>query len=272
MTRRRINTLELEVEVPGTPEQIWRAIATGPGITAWFMPAEVAEHEGGTVSFDIGTGMEESGVVTAWEPPRRFEYEEPWEGPEGAPPARLATEWLVEARSGGTSVVRLVSSLFAERDDWDDELDAMADGWSTYLHSLRLYLERFPDERCSPVTVTGTASGSLDYAWAELTSALGLPAAPAGERVAASAPGAPRLAGVVERSGGGDYHRELMLLLDEPAPGTAFVTVFDYRDRLFTSFRGYFFGDEAPAIAERESAAWRAWMAARFPEPAASTR
>ena len=52
MTRRRINTLELEVEVPGTPEQIWRAIATGPGITAWFMPAEVAEHEGGAVSFE----------------------------------------------------------------------------------------------------------------------------------------------------------------------------------------------------------------------------
>ena len=32
---------EKEIEVPGTPEQVWEAIATGPGITAWFMPAEV---------------------------------------------------------------------------------------------------------------------------------------------------------------------------------------------------------------------------------------
>ena len=26
--------IELEVEVPGTPEEIWRAIATGPGISS----------------------------------------------------------------------------------------------------------------------------------------------------------------------------------------------------------------------------------------------
>ena len=26
--------IELEVEVPGTPEEVWRAIATGPGITS----------------------------------------------------------------------------------------------------------------------------------------------------------------------------------------------------------------------------------------------
>jgi uncharacterized protein YndB with AHSA1/START domain len=136
--------IELEVEVPGTPEEVWEAIATGPGITAWFVPAEVEEREGGGLSFDImGKGMEASGVVTAWDPPRRFVYEE--EDPFGpGSPSRLATEWLVEARSGGTCVVRLVNSLFATGEDWDDQLDDLREGWGAYLHNLRVYMTHFP--------------------------------------------------------------------------------------------------------------------------------
>jgi uncharacterized protein YndB with AHSA1/START domain len=65
-------SIQIEWEVPGTPEQIWQAIATGPGITAWFTPTVVAEHEGGAVTFDLGPGAESRGTVTAWEPPRRF--------------------------------------------------------------------------------------------------------------------------------------------------------------------------------------------------------
>jgi uncharacterized protein YndB with AHSA1/START domain len=96
---------ELEVEVPGTPEQVWEAIATGAGTECWFIPAEIDEREGGTVSLDIGSGMAEAGVVTAWDRPRRFAYEEQWEAPEGGS-ERIATEFLVEARAGGTCVVR----------------------------------------------------------------------------------------------------------------------------------------------------------------------
>jgi uncharacterized protein YndB with AHSA1/START domain len=267
-----IRSLELEVEVPGTPEQVWQAIATGAGITAWFTPAEVAEHEGGTIAFDHGGGMEDAGVVTGWQPPRRFAYEEPWQPREDSPPARLATEWLVEARSGGTCVVRLVSNLFAARADWDDELGGMGDGWQSYLHNLRLYLTHFAGRPCAPVAVSGSAPEPLDEAWDALTGALGLPDAAVGERTATSAPGAPRLAGVVERRGGGRYHRELLLRVDEPAPGAAFVMAYLSRDRVYPSFRAYLFGDAAPAVAEREEAAWRAWMDERFADAPAAAR
>ena len=37
--------MKFEVEVPGTPEQVWEAIATGPGISAWFMPADVDRRQ-----------------------------------------------------------------------------------------------------------------------------------------------------------------------------------------------------------------------------------
>jgi len=40
-------SIQVEIEVPGTPEEVWRAIATGPGISAWFVPTTSDEREGG---------------------------------------------------------------------------------------------------------------------------------------------------------------------------------------------------------------------------------
>jgi uncharacterized protein YndB with AHSA1/START domain len=261
----RRRSIELEVEVPGTPEQVWEAIATGPGITAWFVPAQVEERDGGSLSLDImGEGMEASGVVTAWDPPRRFVYEE--EDPFGAdPPARLATEWLVEARSGGTCVVRLVNSLFASGEDWDDQLDDLREGWGAYLHNLRVYMTHFAGQRCATILLTGNAPAPKARAWAELTDALGLAEAAVGERAATSAPDAPTFAGTIERAVESKHHHELMLRLDEPAPGVVFVFAFEYLEQVYATLHAYLFGDEGSAVAAREEPRWRAWMDRRFP-------
>jgi uncharacterized protein YndB with AHSA1/START domain len=263
----RRRSIELEVEVPGTPEEVWDAIATGPGITAWFVPAEVDERRGGKVSLDImGNGMEASGDVTAFDQPRRFVYEEPF-GTD-----RLATEWLVEARSGGTCVVRLVNSLFGSAEDWADQLEDLREGWGAYLHNLRVYMSRFPGKPCSSILVTGNASGSKDRAWAALTAALGLEEAEVGRRAAASAPDAPPLSGTIERVADSKHHRELMLLLDEPGPGTAFVFAFEYLEQVHTTVHAYLFGDEAPAVAARDEPRWRTWMQDHFPSAASTSK
>ena len=123
--------IENRIEVPGTPEEVWELIATGHGIEAWFVPAEVESRVGGRVAIDIGTGMEECGTVSAWEPPHRFAYDE-----EG-----LASEFLVEAQSGGTCVVRIVSTIHADGDDWDRLLEDLRSGWDGYLLILRLYCD-----------------------------------------------------------------------------------------------------------------------------------
>ena len=39
-------SIELEIEVVGTPEEVWQAIATGPGISSWYVPHTVEEREG----------------------------------------------------------------------------------------------------------------------------------------------------------------------------------------------------------------------------------
>src|SRR5713226_8582227 len=98
-------SIQVEIEVPGTPEQVWQAIATGPGVSSWFVPTEVEEREGGSVVSHFGPGMDASATATAWEPPHRFAAESRDLGP-NAPP--LATEWILEARSGGICVVRVV--------------------------------------------------------------------------------------------------------------------------------------------------------------------
>ena len=53
--------LEFSVEVPGTPEQVWQAIATAKGMSAWFLPTEMEEREGGSLHFTMGPEMGSDG-------------------------------------------------------------------------------------------------------------------------------------------------------------------------------------------------------------------
>ena len=66
----------MRVEVPGTPEEVWAAIATGPGISCWFTPTTVEERVGGTITFELGPDMASSGEITTWSPPTRLGYVE----------------------------------------------------------------------------------------------------------------------------------------------------------------------------------------------------
>jgi hypothetical protein len=31
-------SVQIGIEIPGRPEEVWQAIATGPGISSWFVP------------------------------------------------------------------------------------------------------------------------------------------------------------------------------------------------------------------------------------------
>jgi len=255
--------VELELELPGTPEQVWQAIATGPGISAWFAPTEVDERAGGAITFDFGPEMGGStGVITAWEPPRRLAYEER-EWMPGAPP--VATEIHVETRAGGTCVMRMVHSLFTASDEWDDQLESFENGWPAFFEVLKGYLARFAGARCSQVRLTGRTTGPVDRAWGALAGALGLGELSEGGRAAASAPGAPALAGVVERLGGRGDHRDAVLRIEAPAPGFAMIGAFVWNEAAHVSLALYLYGEGAPAAAARDEPAWRAWMADHFP-------
>ena len=136
--------IDLEIEVPGTPEQVWDAIATGPGVSAWMHPTQIEERVGGRYAFDmrLGAGRNESGHVTDYDRPHRFATAGVrWEPQGEAPAATLATEWLIENRVGDICTVRMVMSGFGIGDVWDEEIDGMAAGMRQALEALRSYLQ-----------------------------------------------------------------------------------------------------------------------------------
>lgn len=257
--------VEMNIEVPGTPEQVWQALATGPGNAAWFTACEIEEREGGAIAFHFGPDMASRGRVTTWQPPHRFCYEEiGWSGE--APP--LATEIVIEAQAGGTCRVRMVHSLFTERDQWDDELGSMERGWPSYFEILKVYLRHFAGMRSSYLRVTGDHTGPAMAAWAALRQAVGF--VDAAEGTHWQAKGTPPLAGAIERVNAQADHGEFLLRLDAPGPGVALVGAFTWGGRTQVAISFYFYGETEPATIAREEPAWQAWMREHFPAAAAA--
>ena len=64
--------IELEAILPASPQEVWEAIATGPGIDSWFMGRnEVDPREGGVAAMDTG-GRREEALITAYDVGKRF--------------------------------------------------------------------------------------------------------------------------------------------------------------------------------------------------------
>jgi uncharacterized protein YndB with AHSA1/START domain len=136
--------MERTYEVAATPEQVWDAIATADGIAAWMVPTRLDPRIGGEVSFDLGE-FTSTGVVTDYTPNRRFAYEEPWPVADHMPTAHhdmssvtpIATEFLIESASGGSCVIRVVSSAYGSGADWENEFfEQMIEGWIVMLDNL----------------------------------------------------------------------------------------------------------------------------------------
>ena len=256
-------SVQVEVEVPGTPEEVWRAIATGPGISSWFVPTRSEECAGGQVVSNFGPGMDSPSTITCWEPPRRFVAE----GTMGAPGSpTVATEWSVEARAGGTCVVRVVHSLFASNDDWDNQLDGLEQGWPPIFRILRRYLEGFKGMPCSAMQFVSFSSDSETKTWEKLGGELGLFKVAQGQKW--SAPDRfPRMTGVVDSLGQGMHSNTVLLRLDTPAPGSAYIGAFPCGGIAQVYIAFYLYGDNAKAAVERDQPAWQMWMDERFPMP-----
>ena len=236
--------VELEFDIPGTPEQVWHAIATGPGISSWLFPSDVEEREGGAIAFRIAPGMDSAGVVTRWEPPRRFAYEERDWNP-GAPP--LGTAFIIEARSGGTCRVRLVHSLFTDSAEWDDQIGSFETGWRSFFDVLRLYLTRFYQHSCSPFRIMQDTGASESDAWKVLQDEF-----------------LPAVGGRPQPRTFSTHPRETLLVLEGPAPGIVLAGAYTWGNRVHASISFYFFGPGGASAAAREEARWRTWVEQKF--------
>jgi len=253
--------IAIETEVPGTPEEVWQAIATGPGLTAWFVPSQVEERQKGSMVMNFGPGMESTAEIQEWDPPRRFTAENKEGMGPGAP--TMATEWTVEAKAGGTCRVRVVHSWFASTDDWDKQYEAVEKGWPAFFRILKNYMTHFRGQKCTQLQLMTFTAQPKEKAWAELTEPLGLAGANVGQSVKSSGD-APRLAAVVDFEG---PKTELMLRLEQPAPGVAHLSVMPMGGQSYVYVCLYLYGEGGRAVAAREEPVWQAWLGRLFPAP-----
>jgi len=168
-----------EVELPGTPEQVWEAITARSD--AWMFPT-------GEVEPRVGGKAAHGSTVTVWDPPRAFAVR--FEGEDGFV---NALEHVIEAREGGTVVMRYVhSGVFVE--DWDTQYDAASHHTDFYLHTLAEFLRYFVD---LPVTYVGEAPNGINGpeasadagAFEVLKRELGIAGAAVGTHVTLALPG-----------------------------------------------------------------------------------
>jgi uncharacterized protein YndB with AHSA1/START domain len=181
-----------EMTVDATPEQVWDAIATGPGVDAWFMGRTEIEP-GKTVRTEFPGGFALDSAVTDWDPPHRLAYRgEPNDDGEFH-----AFEFLVEGRAGSATVVRVVHS--GALANWDDEYEAMREGDAMYFSKLATYVSHFAGATAASVQLEHAVDGDHEEVMARLRDRLGLPDGVAeGDRVRATPDGVEPLDGVVD--------------------------------------------------------------------------
>lgn len=279
-------SVEAHVLVPGTPEEVWNAIATGEGISSWFMPSKVDGREGGEAVTSYGPGMDTVAKITSWHPPHSYIAES--EDDSGNGPSKVATEWIVEARDAGTCLVRVVHRWFASTDDWDAQFEGHAYGWATsFFRMLRLYLAHFSGQACSSFQLAAMSQASGPETWRTLKRAVRIE----GDRVR-SASDAPELVGIVEDlevtdpellrvretaphiaaafEGMDGESPELLIRLERPAPGFAHLFIVPMGGPTMVAAGFRLFGEAGKKAAAETERAWQAWLEERFPENASA--
>jgi uncharacterized protein YndB with AHSA1/START domain len=181
--------LPQEALVEATPEEVWEAISTGPGIDSWFMGRnEVAR---GVVSTAFGGMNLPASTVTAAEPPSRFAHTS-----DPAEDGRfVAYEFLIEGRDRASTTVRMVTSGFLPGDDWEAEYEAMTGGLEMFFATLVAYLGHFAGRTATPLTEFGPPVTDWPRAWEILYAELGHPAE--GDKVRFAPDGLAPVEGVV---------------------------------------------------------------------------
>ena len=192
--------LEKTLELDASPEQVWAAIATGPGISAWFVPTEVVAR--GEIRQDFGSGNVATGQVSAYEPGGRFRY---GARPEAAERARgtLSSSWSRPATAAAPCCASCRAGSTTTPRGGRPSTTSLDTGWDLFfanLASLPRALRRA--SRSVGVTVMGWAEALTPAeAWPVLYRALGLTDRPARRRRGALTPDGPApIEGVVDVS------------------------------------------------------------------------
>jgi len=239
-----------EITLAATPEEVWQAIATGPGVDSWFMGrAEIEAGVGGAHRIDLtaAMGVELQSTITSWQPGRRLAFRE-----DSADGTFSATEYLLAGRDGGSTTLRFAHNGILNGDDWEDQYEGMRAGDRMFLEQLAVYLRYFPGREATRnlflfgPTVTDTAR-----VWSRFADALSLTGPTVvGAPTRLDVRGLPTIDGEVA-------------FVDEPhflgvrTLNGIHLFVQGYRDILVVGYHGFSDNENVDQL----EAAWRSWLA-----------
>jgi len=231
-----------EITVDATPDEVWAAVASGPGVDSWLMGRTDIDTAGKSATFSM-FGEVSNSSITAWEPGHHFATQED-KKPDGT---FTALEWLIESRDGGGAVVRFVHSGLLGGDNWEAEYNGLSVGDHAYLMKLAVYLKHF-----APRTATGLLfmPGPITTdSWAAMTAALGVGAdAVDGRPARLSVPGIAPVDGTVEFVGPPSF---VGMRTDD----AMYMLIHGYNDMVFAS--AHYFDDRDLST---ETEAWQSWL------------
>jgi len=143
--------IQKEIELPASAEQVWAAIATGPGLAAWFM------------SMDIDPN---SSMVVAWQPGQHLAIQTPAE----ADGSSQTFDYRIDSAESAHTLLRF-SHRGTMAGDANSYARMMGYGWDMYLYTLGQYLTHFAGQPAVYIEAEASASGPDD--WSLLLQALG---------------------------------------------------------------------------------------------------
>lgn len=235
-----------EITVDATPDQVWQAITSGPGVDSWLMGRTEIDSANRTSTFTM-MGEASRARITAWEPGHRYATEEE-KKPDGT---FMAVDWLIESRDGGGAVVRFVhSGLLGE--DWEAEYNGLSIGDHAYLTKLAVYLKHFAPRTAK--TSLFLPGPTTEDSWTAMTAAVGV-----GADVAAGQPGRLSVPGIEQVEGTIEFviPRSFVGMRTDDA---MYLLIHGYNNMVFATT--HFFDDRDPAA---ETEAWQNWLAALAP-------
>ena len=242
--------LSYEQEIDATPEEVWEAIATGPGLDAWFMGAnEVEQREGGAVRTDTA-GYQMEATVSVWQPPERLVTTSPTE----ADGSRHTFEYQIEPR-GTRTAVRWLHTGFLGSEHWEAEYEGMSEGDPMYFAKLAEYLQHFRGRRATPINVFRPGPPDKAQGWTTYLRAFGLERdVTVGDAVTLNMEGIGSIEGVV------DVRSPSFLGVRSDDAMYRFMHI-DWNEMVGLGHHLFAEGLDGPAV----EGAWAAWLERVFP-------
>jgi uncharacterized protein YndB with AHSA1/START domain len=238
-----------EITLAATPEQVWDAIATGPGLDSWFMGhSEIEPGQGGTNRLEL-PGYAHESTITTWKPGRHLAFR--GDDPDGT---FAAFEFLIEGRDGGSSVLRCVHNFSLSGDDWEDQYDGIKLGDPMHLRKLAAYLAHFPGRTSKfNLFLIGPAVADDTRVWSTFADALSVGDISVGARVRLDVPGLPETEGVIEFLSAPNF-------VGVHTPNGILMLLKGYMDTLGVAYHG--FSDDEDE--KKTEAAYQSWLGTAF--------